>query len=193
MQFVQGSNTYNAPLVFVSATQINGIIPSNVALGTAQVTVSYNGKTSSLAAIQVSKTSLGVFYQAVNGKNLGIAQNVASSTDYPLNLPAVPAKPGQIVILWATGLGPINGPDNAAPGANAGDMTGVPVTITVGGVPAQRLYAGRQSETAGVDNIYFTVPAGITFGCQVPVAITAGGVAANTTLLAITANGAPCQ
>ncbi|MEK7753599.1 MAG: hypothetical protein AAB654_16875, partial [Acidobacteriota bacterium] len=86
-----------------------------------------------------------------------------------------------------------SGADNGAPGASAGDMTGVPVTITVGGVAAQRLYAGRQPETAAVDNIYFTVPAGVPYGCQVPVAITAGGVAANTTLIAITASGAPCQ
>ena len=193
VKFVQGSNSYDAPLVFVSATQINGIIPSNVALGSAQVTVSYNGKTSSLANILVSKTSLGVFFQAVNGNNTGIAQNVASSTDYPLNLPSTPAKPGQIVIMWATGLGPLNGPDNVAPGVNAGDMTGVPVTITVGGVPVPRLYAGRQSETAGVDNVYFTLPIGVPLGCNVPVAITAGGGAANTTTIAISADGSPCQ
>ncbi len=193
VKITQGSNTYDAPLVFVSATQINGIIPSNVALGNAQVTVSYNGKTSALATMLVSKTSLGVFFQVVNGNNLAIAQNVASATDYPLNLPSAPAQPGQIVILWGTGLGPENGPDNVAPGANASDLTGVPVTITVGGVTAQRLYAGRQSETAGVDNIYFKVPAGVPFGCNVPVAITAGGIAANTTTIAISADGSPCQ
>ena len=133
-----------------------------------------------------------MFFQRENGKDLAIAQNVASATDYPRNLPDTPAKPGQIVILWGTGMGPISGADNGAPGA-AGDMTGVPVTITVGGVPAQRLYAGRQAETAAVDNIYFTVPAGVPYGCQVPVAIMAGGTAANTTLIAITANGARCQ
>ena len=63
----------------------------------------------------------------------------------------------------------------------------------MGGIPAQRLYAGRQSQTAGVDNVYFTVPAGVPYGCQVPVAVMAGGIPSNTVSLAITADGSPCQ
>jgi hypothetical protein len=47
-------------------------------------------------------------------------------------------------------------------------MTSVSVAITVGGIPAQRLYAGRQSASAG-DNIYLTVPQGVPYGCNIPV------------------------
>ena len=191
VRIVSGSTTYDAPLVFVSKGQINAIIPSTVPVGSAKLTIVYGGKTSIEAPIIVAKTSVGVFFQRVNGKDLAIAQNVASATDYPLNLPGVPAKPGQIVILWVTGMGPITGKDDGAPGG--GDMASVPVTITVSGIAAPRLYAGRQPETAAVDNIYFTVPSGISYGCQVPVAVTAGGVIANTTYIAITAGGSPCQ
>ena len=172
--------------------QINAILPSRVAVGPAQVTVTFNGLTCQPAEVNVVKTSVGIFFRRVENRDLAIAQNVNSATDYPLNLPDSPAKPGQIVILWGTGLGPITGADNNAPGP-IGDMTGVPVTITVGGVAAQRLYAGRQAETAAVDNIYFTVPASASTGCQVPIAITAGGVAANVTNIAISATGAPCK
>jgi uncharacterized protein (TIGR03437 family) len=191
VRIASGSTTYDAPLVFVSKGQINAIIPSTVPVGSARLTIIYGGKTSIEAPIIVAKTSVGVFFQRVNGKDLAIAQNVASATDYPVNLPSVPAKPGQIVILWGTGMGPISGKDDGAPGG--GDMTSVPVTITVGGIAAPRLYAGRQPETAAVDNIYFTVPSGIVYSCQVPVAVTAGGVVANTTYIAITADGSPCQ
>ena len=192
VQVTQGSNKYNAPLVFVYKSQINAILPSNVPVGAAQITITYNSLTSQPADITVAKTSFGVFFQRVNGKDLAIAQNVKTATDYPLNLPDAPAKPAQIVIFWGTGLGPLAGADNTAPGA-AGDMTTVPVTITVGGVAASRLYAGRQAETAAVDNVYFTIPAGVPLGCQVPVVVTAGGTAANTTNIAITADGSPCQ
>jgi hypothetical protein len=161
--------------------------------GTAQVTVSYNGLTSAPANITISPTSLGIFFQAVGAANVAVAQNVRTATDYPLNTPSSPAKPNQIVIIWGTGMGPINGPDNVAPGANGGDMPNVPVSITVGGLPAQRLYAGRQAESAGVDNIYFTLPANVQLGCNVPVAITANGIAANTTTIAISADGSPCS
>ena len=200
VQIVSGGNTYKALLVFVSAVQINGLIPSNVPVGPAQVIVSYNGKSSAIANILISKTSFGVFFQPQNGNNVGVAQNVRTSTDYPLNLPSVPAKPGQIVIMWGTGLGPINGPDNVAPGSNAFDMrtapTNLQVAITVGGqplAPQNILYAGRQSEAAGVDNIYFTLPANVQLGCNVPVAITVNGIAANTTTIAISADGSPCS
>ena len=44
-----------------------------------------------------------------------------------------------------------------------------------------------------MDNIYFTVPKGVPYGCQVPVVITAGGITANSTNIAITADGSPCQ
>ena len=164
------------------------------------MTVAVNGRTSSQSTIQISPTSFGTFFQTVEGNNVAIAQNVASATDYPLNLPSLPAKPGQIVILWGTGLGPINGPDNVAPGGNAGDLRAPPrnlaVTVTVGGqqLPTQNiLYAGRQAESSGVDNIYFTLPANVALGCNVPVAITVGGITANTTTIAISADGSPCR
>ncbi len=191
VRIAQGSNGYDAYMVYAAAGQINAILPSGVPTGSAQVTVTYNGLTSSPATITVAQTNLGIFYQVSNGGNMAIAQNFNSATDIPLNLPTVPAKPGQIVILWGTGMGAVGGGDNIAP--PAGDMTNVPMTITVGGVTAARLYAGRQPQSAGVDNVYFTVPTGVPYGCQVPVAIMAGGLAANTTVIAITADGSPCR
>jgi len=193
VQILAGGIKYDAFLLFVSSGQVNAILPSNVPIGLAQVTVGYNGITSQPAMVRVVKTSAGIFFQSVNGSEMAIAQNYNGPTDYPLNQPAAPAKPGQIVVLWGTGMGPIAGADNVAPGTAAGDMSGVPVSIAVGGVAAQRLYAGRQSESAAVDVIYFTVPQGVPYGCQVPVAVTAGGLAANTTMIAVTSDGAPCR
>jgi uncharacterized protein (TIGR03437 family) len=95
------------------------------------------------------------------------------------------------VILWGTGLGPIAGADNVAPGA--GDLAAVPVEIMVGGKAARRIYAGRQPETAAVDNVYFVVPEDVPLGCYVPVELKAGGIAANPVVISITATGGPCQ
>jgi len=44
-----------------------------------------------------------------------------------------------------------------------------------------------------VDNIYFTLPQDVQLGCNVPVEVTARGVPANTTAIAISATGAPCN
>jgi uncharacterized protein (TIGR03437 family) len=188
--FTQGNTRRDAYLVFVSRGQINGILSSDFPLGDALMTVSYNGRTSPPAPVRISRTDLGLFFQRIDGRDIAIAQNVASATDYPLNTVETPAKPGQIVILWGTGLGAIARADNVAPGG--GDMP-VAVEITVGGKQARRLYAGRQPETAAVDNVYFEVPADAPFGCFVPVQVNAGGANANPVVIAITADGRPCQ
>ncbi len=177
--------------VFVSRSQINAILPSEVPLGDARVVVSYQGRQSAAAPVRVVKTSLGFFSQRVDQKNLAISQNYVSPSSAPLNEPETPARPGQIVILWGTGLGPVPGADNVAP--SAVDMTEVPVEIRIGGIPAERLYAGRQPESAAVDNVYFRVPENAPTGCEVPVAVVAGGVPANTVYIAVTRDGLSCK
>ena len=72
VQIVAERNTYNTLLVFVSAVQINGLIPSNVPVGNAQVIVTYNGKSSAQANMVISETSFGVFFQAVNGNSVAV-------------------------------------------------------------------------------------------------------------------------
>ncbi len=191
VEITQGNTRQDAYLVFASKGQINAILPSNFPVGDAEVTVHFGGKSSAPRPIAVSRTDLGIFFMRVDNNDVAIAQNIASATDYPLNTPEVPARPGQIVILWATGLGPVSVSDANAPGA--GDMTGVPVEIRVGDIVAERVYAGRQPQTAGVDNIYFRVPAGAPTGCFVPVVVKAGGKEANRTTIAITSDGRPCR
>ena len=90
VQITQGSNKYNAYLVYVFKSQINAILPSNVPVGSAQMTITYNGLTSQPATVTITATSLGIFFQVANGVNRAIAQNVNSATDYPLNLPTTP-------------------------------------------------------------------------------------------------------
>jgi uncharacterized protein (TIGR03437 family) len=191
VQVTVGGQEYDAWVVFASDGQVNAILPSNVPAGSAQLTVTYNGVVSSPMYFPVVETRFGVFFQQTGGYSMAIAQNFVAPSGYPLNSAATPAMPGQIVLVWGTGLGPVSGGDNVAPAAV--DRTDVPVSISVGGVPAQRIYAGRQSQAAGVDNVYFIVPAGVAYGCQVPVVIAAGGVAANTTMIAVTADGSACR
>ena len=185
----QGSTSKRAYLNFVWATQINAIMPSDVPLGDVQVAVSYNGVAGPPATVTVVDTWLGIFSTA-GGAGPGIVQDYVSATELPLNKPSAPAKPGQIAIVWATGLGAVTGGDNVPPAG--GDMA-VPVEVRVGGKLASRLYAGRAPTFAGVDNIYFTVPSDAPSGCSVPVDIKAGSYWSNTVRMAISADGKPCQ
>ena len=185
----QGSTTVPAYLDFVSATQINAILPSNSPLGTVQITVSYNGTPSTSVSANVVSTAFGIFSTA-GGKGPGIVQNYNTATDQPLNMASIPAKPQQIGIIWGTGLGPITTGDNQPP---PGGNLAVPVQVTIAGQQAQILYSGRAPNFAGVDNVYFTVPANASLGCYVPVQVNAGGTWSNTVTIALSADGSHCK
>jgi len=117
-------------------------------------------------------------------------QSYVSATSYPLNTVSVTAKPSQILIIWATGLGPITTGDNTPP--PGGNMS-VPVQVLVGGQQAPLLYSGRAPYFAGVDNVYVTVPANAPLGCYVPVQVNAAGAWSNTVTISLTADGSHCK
>src|SRR5271165_4282328 len=170
-------------MFYTSAGQVAAILPSNTPVGTGTITVSYNGTPSPTAPITVAKSSFGVF--TVNQQGSGTAvildgnNNVSSST--------FAFQPGETVVAWGTGLGPITGSDATTP--PSGSLPGVSVAVTVGGMAANVVYAGR-SGYAGEDQIDFTIPSGAT-GCNVPVAITVTNgtsvVLSNTVTMAVAA------
>jgi hypothetical protein len=83
------------------------------------------------------------------------------------------ANPGDTLILWATGLGPISG--NDASGAGLGqNMPNLPLTMWLGGVQVPVIYQGRSGCCIGEDQIVFAVPNNVPTGCSVPLVIQIG-------------------
>jgi uncharacterized protein (TIGR03437 family) len=190
VQVTQGSTTVNAIPVFVSPGQINAIMPSNAPLGTVSVYVSFNSIKSPPARATVSEASFGIL--SINGAGFGpgVLQNSISATNTPVNLPSLPAQPGQVMILYGTGLGAVAA-DNVAP--TAGTPT-TKVEVFVGGQTASVGYSGRSPCCSGLDEVVFTVPSSAPLGCWVPVQIrTSGTTVSNTTTMAISADGSPCS
>ncbi len=183
----QGSITKQAYPHYVCATQINAIMPSDAPLGNVQIAVTYNGVIGAAAAATVVNNAFGIMGV---GSGPGEIQNYNSATDEPVNTASKPAKPGQIEIIWGTGLGPISTPDNQPPPAGAPTT---PVQVLVGGIPANLQYSGRAPGFPAVDSIYFTVPANAPLGCYVPVQVKAGGTWSNTVRMAISSDGSHCQ
>src|ERR1039457_3424723 len=184
----QQSTTVNALPVYVGAGQIHGIVPSNAPLGRGWGRVTYNGATSNPAPANVVSSSFGII--TVNGAGFGpgIIQNYATA-GLAVNSTQATAQPGQVEILWGTGLGPVAA-DNVPP---TPVTLPVKVEVFVGGQTASVLYSGRSSCCSGIDQINFTVPAGAPSGCYVPVVVRLGGsVVSNTVTMAIDPKGAPC-
>ena len=189
LKFTAQGRTVDAIPAFVAPSQINGIMPSNAPTGDGTMTVTYNGLTSPPMPVKVVMNNFGSFSTA-GGQGPGIIQNFITPDDQPLNTPESPAKPGQAVILWGTGLGPISGSDNLAPAA--GDLP-FNVQIFVGGKLATKLYSGRTPCCSGVDQLVFYVPNDAPQGCYVPVQVQVGATFSNQVTMAIDASGQKCS
>jgi uncharacterized protein (TIGR03437 family) len=183
----QSGTTTQAFPIFVSAGQINAVMPSTVSAGLATLRLTYQANKSNAITVQIADSAPGVFAVSSGGFGPGIVQNYVAATNQPINSLTAPAAPGQVITIWGTGLGPVTFPDNVAP--TAGNVA-TPVTVTIGGQPATVAYSGRTPCCSGVDQIVATIPNNAPLGCWVPVSVNAGGVVSNTTTMAIAAAGA---
>lgn len=190
INIVQGSTSVSAVPLYVSATQINAIMPSNAPLGMASIQVVYNNSKSNLAPVRVANNDFGIFSALETGQGPGILQNYVTAANQPINSPTVTAQTGQIITMWGTGLGPVTGGDNVPP--TAGNLP-VKVEVFVGGVSASVQYSGRAPCCAGLDQIVFQVPNNAPSGCWVPVYVrTAGTTISNVVTMAIGPSGNTC-
>ncbi len=190
VELTQGTTSLNAIPAYVSASQLNVILPSNTPLGAVSLRVIYNGQTSNPIPIHVAAASIGLFSANGGGFGPGIVQNFVSQASQPINSLSATARPGQVEILWGTGIGAATFSDAVAPAAVTLDPS---LELFVGGKKAVVSYAGRTPCCASIDQIVFTVPADAPSGCYVPVvARSRGAIVSNTVTMAIHPSGAPC-
>ena len=191
----QGNVTVNAIPLVVSAGQINAIMPSNAPLGVVQVRVICNGVASEPEPVTVVETSIGIFTVAGNGLGPGSITDL----NFALNTSTNTATPNQIMILWVTGAGGIDGDDSIPPSQNGPlqdfkDDAGMNLQVTVGGRPVTRvLYLGRSSGFSALDQLIVELSGDIPMGCNVPVIVTARGVTSNSATMATSADGGECS
>jgi uncharacterized protein (TIGR03437 family) len=79
-----------------------------------------------------------------------------------------PAQPGEVVIVYATGLGPVSEPVSTgqfAPTVPLALVTQL-VSVSVGGEPAQVLFAGLAPGEVGVYQLNIQIPGNIASGPQ---------------------------
>ena len=181
--------TVDAIMLYTLATQVAAVLPSSTPLGTGTLTLTYNGQTSDPAPITVVKSSFGMFTLNQAGSGAAVLQNVNSATDRPINGSTKAAHPGQVMILWGTGIGPVAGDEAAGP--LPGDMKSLDLHVWVGGVQATVQYRGRSGCCTGIDQIVFVVPAGVD-GCVVPVYVQIGNIISNFGSMSIAKSGSVC-
>ena len=197
VQFVQGNNSYSAPMLFTSTGQVNLQVPWELTPGggPVMVTVTSNNTSSSPQQITVGSLGPGVFASSVGSTMFAVAVNNSDNTlVWPSGTipgtPTHPAKAGDVIIIYATGLGALDTPidDGQAPFYSDNKLrnTTTAPTVLVGGMPAQLVYSVLSPQFVGVNQLAITIPSGVTPGNSVPLQIQEGGqTSPNTTVIAI--------
>ena len=155
-----------APLFFVSATQVNFLIPAGTLAGSAVVEILSGDNILSRSAINLSSSAASLF----TANALGTGAPAAVATKDGINYVAVgnpdgtpnSLDAGDYLVLFGTGI-------RYAP-------KGL-LKITIGGIDAPVLYAGAQGTYAGLDQINTQFPPGISG--VVDLVVSVNGKAAN--------------
>ena len=190
IQTAEGSTLSAIPL-FVSSGQINALLPSTTPVGMNSLAVRRDGVAGGFATFKVVRSSFGLFASASGAVRTAVAQRFVSETELPLATQQGPARPGDTVVLWGTGLGPVAGPETVAPQAGSIDT---PIEVTVGNRSAEVLYQGRAPCCVGLDQINIRIPDDTPVGCYVPLWVSVrGSLYSNLPAIPISADGGLCR
>lgn len=168
------------PLHFVSPGQINFLIPNDAPnSGDMEVMVTRESTGQILASgtIPMNSYAPGLFTSAGNGT----AALATTNQDGSINSPSNPAKRGEVITLYGTGMGHIAG----APAD--GDVPGHPVpgpvpqvVLGTGFVPAENIqYSGLAPGLIGVWQINVKIPEGTAPADAVPLSVILGSIPNN--------------
>jgi uncharacterized protein (TIGR03437 family) len=178
------SVTFNgvaAPLFSVSASQIYAQAPFNLPAGVASIQVSQGSVLSAAQTVNVAAASPGIFIvdRAIS------AAAVLHAADYSLVTSSSPARPGEYLLIYCTGLGAVG--TSVASGAMAPsvppDSTVQPPTVSIANLSANVTFAGLAPGFVGLYQINVQAPAGLPTGNQ-PVQTVTFGVVSNIATIA---------
>lgn len=161
-----------APLFFVSAGQVNYLIPAGTASGMATVTITSGDGSISTGMVQVSGVAPGLFTLNQSGQGLPAALVLRAKADGSQSYESIsePIDLGSptdqvFLILFGTGIR-FRSSLSAA-------------IVTVGGEYAQVSYAGAQPDFAGLDQVNVLIPRSLIGRGEVEVLLTADAQMAN--------------
>ena len=171
-----------APLLYVSATQINFQVPSSARAG--EVNVVVNGPGGASAAFSMTVTAEApALYQY--GTNHALAQNANGA----LNSDTASATAGSVITVYLTGQGAVSNPvtdGTAAPTAPLSSASAT-ATATIGPLNAPVQFLGLTPEFAGLAQANIQVPA-LPTG-DYPLVLTVGGLVSPSVVISVSGSG----
>jgi uncharacterized protein (TIGR03437 family) len=172
-----------AALFFVSPRQINFLVPEGTVEGAATVEVSRDGEVFARGAVTVRGVAPALF--AINAGGQGVAagqvtlqradgsrstQTIYNPNQFPPNIQPIPVDIGSpadqaVLVLFGTGIRATGGAAN--------------VTVAIGDIDQQVLYAGDQMQFAGLDQLNVLLSPSLAGRGLLNIRLTAGGRSSN--------------
>jgi uncharacterized protein (TIGR03437 family) len=173
-------------LLYVSNNQVNAQVPFDITPETEHQILVRRGEALSVPEqFVVASTQPAVFTENQAGTGQAVTFN-ASTSQMGANA-ASPARVGEILTIFATGLGRVVPDVEAGAAAPLEQLvrTIEPVEVTVGGIAAEVQFAGLQPGVVARYQINFVIPEGIQPGNEVPVVVTVARQSSRPVTIAI--------
>jgi uncharacterized protein (TIGR03437 family) len=172
-----------AQLFYVSPGQVNFLMPSALAYGTATIQITNSNGAISAHTVNIIPSAPGLFSLAGNGQGLAAAQVLRVGSDNVFRYEPV-ARLNANSQWEAIPIDLSNGNEEFFLVAYGTGMrrraTNLPSTSTIGGVSAEVLYAGMQGSLAGLDQVNIRLPRTLSGRGNVAVILTVDGKVTNT-------------
>ncbi len=163
------------PLFYAESGQINAQLPFDLPPDTEHQLIVYGNQALSLPeSITVASAKPAIFTVSQNGIGQGSITNAVTGS---IADSANPVREGDIVSIYCTGLGTVNPavPEGIRPPTQPLSTTTNPVTVSIGGAPAQVLFAGLAPGITGLYQVNVIVPRGSARGSSVLVTVSSTG------------------
>jgi uncharacterized protein (TIGR03437 family) len=178
------------PLLYVGPDQINFHLPYTLTPGPLNITVT--NVTSESAVVQTTglvAVAPAIFAMNARGEGQGavLIANTGLLAAPALERIARPARRGEIVEIYATGLGRVDAliaPGAAAPSARLANTVETPV-VTIGGARADVSFSGLTPGAIGLYQVNARIAEQSATGGAIPVSIQIGDRASNTVTIAV--------
>ncbi len=153
-----------APLFFVSAQQINALVPYNLPEDYATFKVINNGVSSSPVTVYANNSSPAVFTLPPNG----ISSAAALHADFSLVSANSPARRGETILVYLTGLGTVKPTvaDGAAAPPNPFSLTTAPTSVFFSSTEGTVSFSGLAPGFVGLYQLNVQVPTTVNTGTQ---------------------------
>jgi len=176
------------PLLYAGPGQINAVVPFSLPVNTTQQLIVQSGEALSVPEPNaVAPGAPGAF--TLDGSGSGAAIVVAVNPDGSAYLvsTARPAHPGSVIVIYCTGLGGVQSSIHAGEATPLSPLAAVTdaVSLTIGGATIPVAFAGLVPTLSGLYQVNAAIPEGTATGDNVPLVLTAVGLAGPPATIAI--------